>query len=121
MKKVVIICGGREYRNSTRMEEIILEEKPTFIIEGDAPGADKLAGLLAQKLNIDYAAIPALWTARGKSAGPRRNHVMAMVLKALSSNSEMKILAFPGDVGTSNMVTTAELQDIPVRKIDWDD
>ena len=118
-KKLVIIAGGRTYSDKARMREIILEEAPTFIIEGDAPGADRLAGILAQELGIDFIAVPALWKVCGDSAGFRRNKLMAKILVALSGENEMKLIAFPGKVGTPMMVRLAEDLGIPFRKVDW--
>jgi hypothetical protein len=119
-KKLVIIAGGRTYSDKNRMREVILEERPSFIIEGDAPGADQLAGDLAQELGIEYIAVPALWNFLGKKAGSRRNVLMARILVALAGESEKKLIAFPGKIGTPLMVSIAEGLDIPVRKVDWE-
>lgn len=121
-KKLVIIAGGRTYSDKARMKEVILEERPTFIIEGDANGADRLAGIVADELGIAYIKVPALWKAYGKPAGHKRNHLMANLLITLSvaHKSEAKLIAFPGGTGTEGMVMTALSLHIPVRKVDWE-
>jgi len=119
-KKLVIIAGGRSYNNFDRMLEVVKEERPTFIIQGAAPGADTLAGKVAQKLGIPYIAVPALWDFFGKAAGHKRNALMANILMALAGESEKKLIAFPGKVGTPMMVSIAKDLGIPVRKVDWE-
>lgn len=119
-KKLVIIAGGRKYSDLARMVEVIKEERPTFIIEGAAPGADTLAGEAAQKLGIPYITVPALWDFFGKSAGHKRNALMANILLALAGESEKKLIAFPGKIGTPMMVSIAKDLGIPVRKVDWE-
>lgn len=56
----VLICGARDWTN----KEAILEQIPletTVIIEGDATGADKMAGELADELGIEKEVYPAPW------------------------------------------------------------
>lgn len=117
--KLVIVAGGRKYTDLERVLEVLQEESPSFIIEGDATGADTLAGKAAAHLGIDYIKVPALWDARGRSAGHRRNALMARILVKLADGNPMMLIAFPGGTGTAGMVKIAENLNIPVRKVDF--
>lgn len=117
--KLAIVAGGRKYNDLKRVMEVIQEESPTFIIEGDASGADTLAGKAADVLGIDYIKVPALWNARGNPAGHRRNALMARILVKLADGNPMMLIAFPGGTGTAGMVKIAESLNIPVRKVDF--
>ena len=117
--KLAIVAGGRTYSDRNRMREILTEEALTFIIEGDASGADSLAGKLANEIGIDYIKVPALWATRGNSAGHRRNALMARILVKLADGNPIMLIAFPGGTGTAGMVKIAESLNIPVRKVDF--
>lgn len=118
--KLAIIAGGRDYSDFDRVCEIVEEEKLTFIIEGGAKGADLLGKNVAITLGIDFIEVPALWGAYGKSAGMRRNRLMAKLLVKLAGlDTEKLLIAFPGGTGTAGMVKEAEAQGIRVRKVDW--
>lgn len=106
--KVAIVCGGRTFNDYARVKSAILTEMPTFVIEGDAGGADKLAGEVCNDNGIDYVKVPALWDARGKSAGFRRNSVMLKMLQVFGAGNETVVIAMPGGRGTAMMVDLAE-------------
>ncbi len=57
---------------------IALRELPsgTTVIHGDAPGADRIAGFVAELLNFPVRKYPANWTKYGLFAGPTRNQEM---------------------------------------------
>jgi hypothetical protein len=46
------------------------------VIEGEAKGADRLAGIVADELGIPVMKFPAQWGLYGKAAGPIRNQQM---------------------------------------------
>ena len=85
---------------------------PDVIIEGDARGADRMAGEIAKELKIPLEVYPADWNQYGKAAGPIRNTQM------LKEGKPDKVLAFHDDIdsskGTAHMVKIALKAGIPV-------
>ena len=85
------------------------------IIEGDAKGADRLAGKWADLKGIGKAVYPADWDKYGKKAGPIRNKQMLdegkpdCVIAFLTKNSR----------GTRNMVSQADKAGVKVFKVEW--
>lgn len=77
---VVLINGSREFNNYSLLEEKCYEILSPFIekgdkiiiVEGDARGADKLAGRFAKENNFKLEIYPADWSL-GKQAGLLRN------------------------------------------------
>ena len=77
---VVLINGSREFSNYSLLEEkcyeilspFIEKEDKIIIVEGDARGADKLAGRFAKENNFELEIYPADWSL-GKQAGLLRN------------------------------------------------
>lgn len=117
--KLVIVCGGRNYTNFDRVHDAIEEEAPTFIIQGGATGADRLARNVADTLMIPHIEVPALWgKPRILKAGYDRNVLMAKILVRLAGDNEKLVMAFPGGKGTKMMVDIAERMGIPVKLYD---
>lgn len=81
--------------------------KPDMIIEGGAPGADRLARLWSESRGVHCASVCALWGKYGKKAGPLRNAAM------LDLRPDV-VIAFPGGSGTANMVRQAEAAGVRV-------
>lgn len=110
----VIICGGRDYRNSAAVRDQLTklsESKPDLtIIHGAAPGADSLAGTIARELGLTVEAHPANWKKHGRAAGPIRNQEM------LDSGVDL-VVAFPGGHGTQDMISRAKRAGISVHTI----
>lgn len=125
MKKRILVCGGRNYADwlSFRniMEKIASEKfkrsEPdeygnylyeVTIISGAAKGADQMA--------IDWAVINwcnfeeyhALWHIYGNKAGPIRNQQM------IDEGKPDLVIAFPGGVGTKDMVRRSKKAGIEV-------
>ncbi len=96
-----IFCGSRHWNNLQVIENVIIELAPNHIIHGNASGADSVAGLAGQRLDIIVTAVPAQWEKYGRSAGPIRNSVMLDMKPDL-------VVAFhdhlPKSKGTKNMV-----------------
>ncbi len=117
----VLVCGGREYaRTSTQrnlmwktLDDILAHYGQVMIIHGDAPGADRYAGVWAEsKLEgVHCAAVEARWAKLGPKAGSIRNGVMLALEPHL-------VVAFPGGVGTGDMVYKARKANIPVYVIE---
>ena len=111
-----LVCGGRHFTDGAMLNEWLnfyhAEIGITFLVHGDARGADRLAGAWARNHGIPVKAFPAEWIAHGWSAGPRRNQQM------LDSVRVDYVVAFPGSAGTADMVRRAEAYDIPVLPVD---
>jgi hypothetical protein len=109
--KRVIVCGGRDYNDFTTLSAVLTavhrRRGIKEIIEGDAPGADKLAGVWANRNGVRCTRVPAEWDRYGKRAGPRRNHQM------LDLKPDV-VIVFPGKRGTHHMMTIAREANIPV-------
>lgn len=77
---IVLINGSREFNNYSLLEEKCYEILSPFIekgdkiiiVEGDARGADKLAGRFAKENNFELEIYQADWSL-GKQAGLLRN------------------------------------------------
>lgn len=127
----VLVCGGRDYADGRHLiaELDRLHEAMPFsvVIEGDAPGADWMAGShppeqwvrgrfyadpgWAWVRRIPGEHYPADWDRHGKAAGPIRNRQM------LDEGKPDLVIAFPGGRGTANMIEQAERAGVPVRRI----
>lgn len=83
-----LICGDRDWAEPRPIIRLLkrLKARHTgnyqdnhhdlIIIEGEAPGADLLARIHAEALNIHVARVAALWGTRHRGAGPQRNEAM---------------------------------------------
>lgn len=102
----VLICGGRDYTDKENVFDIldVLHSEYEFelVIQGGARGADHLASLWATARNVPQQAFIAEWSKYGRSAGMKRNTRM------LREGKPNLVVAFPGGVGTQNMVTIAK-------------
>lgn len=103
----VLVTGSRTMRDPDFLNSILdffnNTQGISLLIEGGATGADKFAGEWAESRGVPYAVYPALWRARGLSAGPLRNGEM------LKFGKPELVLAFvaDGSKGTKNMITQA--------------
>lgn len=103
----IIVCGGRDFHDREAVFDALrkLQEKHGLIviINGDAPGADRLAQTYATHArNCHLITEPADWKTHGKAAGPIRNQAM------IDKHSPEAVVAFPGGSGTADMVKRAE-------------
>ncbi len=111
----LLICGDRKWKNKKRIFRLLKSNKQRIdvVIEGDATGADKLAGECCMKLGIPYFAMPAHWDFYKKAAGPIRNSWM------LKFGKPDEVWAFHSDIknskGTADMVKRAKREGIVVR------
>lgn len=111
----VLVCGGRDFsdvdtihRTLDRLHKARLID---CVIEGNARGADRIAGYWARKNRIDNRKFNADWTKYGNAAGPIRNQTM--IDKGLPD----VVLAFPGNTGTADMVRRARAAGIEVIEV----
>ena len=112
---VLIVAGPRNFFDREviidNLINAICDIKPTKIITGNATGVDQITAEYCHDLTeITFEVYPALWDKYGRSAGPRRNYLMAM--------AGTHLLAFyNGSPGTSNMIYFAERHDLKIIKV----
>jgi len=111
----VLVCGGRDYSDRYLVGIVLgyLGRSLTIarVIEGDARGADRLAGAWARKYEIENIKFPAEWSKWGKSAGAIRNKQM------LDEGQPDIVVAFPGGRGTAHMARIAREAEVPVFEV----
>lgn len=106
----VIIAGSREIDNYTLLEEAIqaASYNITLIVSGGARGVDQLGELWAKQNGVPIKRYPAEWNLYGKSAGPRRNTLMAQ-------NADALIALWNGKSrGTAHMIQEAQRRGLKV-------
>lgn len=111
----VLVCGGRSFSDCglvfATLDALAKSEVVDCIIEGDAPGADRIAGAWAKRRRVDLRLFPADWAKDGKAAGPRRNQ------KMLDHGKPDLVIAFPGGAGTADMVRRAKAAGVKVHEM----
>ena len=68
----VLVTGGRNFEEWSKVQQLLTEVKPTVVIQGGAPGADRLAAKWADINGVPLVTYPALWK-QGEKAGSTRN------------------------------------------------
>lgn len=121
----VLVCGGREYTGwslvSDLLEKLSLDiwcdnpDEEFVVIQGGAKGADFLAKVWAVDIHANTELVsteeyPANWKKFGRSAGHIRNAEM------LKKGKPDMVLAFPGGVGTADMVEKARAAGVHVEE-----
>ena len=116
---IVLITGGRDYQNQREMFSVLdrlhAERKFTYLMHGDASGADQMSHRWAKKRGVQPVAFEALWGANGTGDGCARNARM------LEFKKPDLCVAFSGGRGTANMMRLArkagveliDVEDIP--------
>lgn len=111
MSVVAIVTGSRDWTDRTALEEVLDELKPAMVIQGGAKGADQQSREWCDRTGTPCIEVPALWTAHGKAAGPKRNALMLRVAQALAAarNMAVEVVAcpLPNSVGTKHMTGLA--------------
>jgi hypothetical protein len=107
----VLVCGGRDYTNKRKVWHWIGNMAPGVVITGCANGADALAREYARTMNVPLEVFYADWDKHGRAAGPMRNERM------LEKGRPNMVLAFPGGMGTRDMVQRAMAAGIPVMEV----
>jgi len=112
----VLVCGGRGFSDCKlvfdTLDRLAKSEVVDCIIEGDAPGVDRMAGAWAKRRRVDLRLFPADWQTYGRAAGPIRNR------KMLDEGKPDLVIAFPGGRGTANMVEQAERAGVRVIRLE---
>lgn len=116
----LLVCGSRDWTDvallASAVERVVAEHGQdragVVLIEGDARGADRLAGALARTRGWQLETYPADWQRHGRSAGLRRNARM------LQQGRPERVIAFTDDLaasrGTADMVRRARGAGLPV-------
>jgi hypothetical protein len=111
----LLVCGGRRFSDRTLLNQTLDALQKTEIIdvliEGNATGADRLAGCWARTRQIDNLKFPADWAKHGRAAGPIRNQ------KMLTEGRPDLVIAFAGGKGTSDIVKRARAAGVIVIEI----
>lgn len=109
----VAVTGSRRWTDRLAITSALeaLEPFLAVVIEGGAPGADRIAGQWAAQARyrgIGWVRFPADWKTYGKAAGPRRNAEMVAWLLGAEDRCDWQpyYLAFPlpDSKGTWDMV-----------------
>ena len=123
----VLVCGGRHYADEKKLFETLsrinITERITCIINGGAPGADFLSTLWAIRNKTASKSIPAKWKdlevegAVIKTGRFGDYNCMAGFTRNQKMIDEEKIdlvVAFPGGMGTADMVNRAREANVHV-------
>jgi len=115
----LIVAGSRTFKDysllSRKLDALLSrwvgQGKEIIIISGGAKGADALGQAYARKRGFNCTVVPAEWNKYGRSAGYRRNEVMAAMADA--------VVAFwdGSSPGTSHMIRLARERRLPLRII----
>jgi predicted Rossmann-fold nucleotide-binding protein len=113
MKSRILICGGRDWHQITEFNAHLQSVRHLFapafcVIEGGATGVDTLARNWAKHNGLCCMTVRANWDLYGNRAGSLRNTWM------LQFGMPDLVIAFPGGVGTNNMVQQAKKAGIDV-------
>ena len=107
----ILVCGSRHLKDEELVYRTLDAYRPTYIIHGNAAGADDLAGRWAEANEVRVMPFPADWGTFDRAAGPIRNKQMLqegkpdLVIAFLATNSR----------GTANMIQQATKAGIPTR------
>ena len=112
----LLVCGSRDWIDKNLIREHIKAlSNIEVIIEGDARGADRLAGEISEELEIPLLKFPARWHQFGYTAGVLRNKQM------LDEGKPDLVLAFHDDIqsskGTKHMLKIAKDSQVTTRLI----
>lgn len=101
----LLVCGGRTFTDDRELDRVLSTIHRTrgisYLIQGEAPGADSLAKGWAHSMRIpvsDRDDFTANWELLGPRAGHRRNQLM------LDEGKPDLGVAFPGGAGTRDMM-----------------
>lgn len=114
----ILVCGGRDFNNLGLFNEAMLNIVHEYglghtIIEGNAKGADRIAGNFAENHGWGLEVYPADWDQYGSRAGYIRNAQM------LREGKPDLVVAFPGGRGTKMMIELAEKAGVKVIKYEY--
>ena len=117
----IIIAGGRKFIDSENLIEIEMTQlcmehdlDDIQIISGGAKGADNEGEKFARKHNTNLAIFPAQWDMYGKSAGYKRNKMMA-------EHADVLLAFWDGkSKGTEHMINIARDKGLKVVVVNYE-
>lgn len=104
----VLVCGGRAYKDTLKVFEVLDALSPTEICQGGALGADFIAKSWALIRCVPCTEYKAEWSKYGRAAGPMRNELM------IDSFKPDLVVAFKGGNGTRSMLGLARKRGVEV-------
>jgi hypothetical protein len=112
---VVAVTGTRNGRHGD-VERALDKVRPRLVVVGCCPtGVDRAAREWCQHNGVIAVVVTAVWTPGGhldRSAGPRRNSIMADVAKAMGASV---CLAFPDDDSRGTWDAVSKMKRAGVR------
>lgn len=98
----LLVAGSRSFNDYAMLSQCLDYElstqvkngKKIVIVEGDANGADKLAGRYAEEHGYELVKMPADWNKHGKSAGYKRNEAMHLKIASCTGNNHRGCICF---------------------------
>lgn len=107
----ILVCGGRNFRDSKLLEDTLSQYTFTVLITGMDKGADSLAWYWAKNKSIPVLEFFPNWAKYRKEAGFVRNTQM------LVEGKPDLVIAFPGGSGTDMMCRIARRAGVEVVNI----
>jgi hypothetical protein len=119
---LLLVCGGRDYADSAHVFGVLDRLQPLAVVHGacgvdaDQPrwallrGADRLAEAWCTGRQVPAIRVPARWSALGRRAGAVRNQQLLELYRPAL------LVAFPGHLGTADLVLRARAAGLPVWK-----
>ena len=113
----VIVAGSRKFVDYNlleyKLDKLLINKSDVCIISGGAKGADTLGERYAKEKSLDIVVIEADWNRYGKSAGYKRNIVMA-------KQADACVVFWDGkSKGSKHMIDIAKEFEIPVRVVEY--
>jgi predicted Rossmann-fold nucleotide-binding protein len=112
---VILVCGGRKYKDRYRLYSILnklhKDRGIDKLVQGGGTGADELAKQWAKTHGVPVETYDADWDNFGNPAGPMRNQRM------LDEEKPDAVIGFPGGVGTADMLRRAKAAYIKIWQI----
>ena len=115
----LLITGSRRWADERAIDQQIrlTRDELEVVIEGEAPGADRLARAAAERWGVPVLPFPADWREHGRAAGPIRNERM------LREGRPTCVVAFSDDFsnprsGTRHMCRIAVEAGVPVTLVE---
>lgn len=114
----VLVCGGRNFADrdllTRTLNSLAKANVIDAVIEGNARGADRMAGYWARNrciYNQKFGITSEEWNRLGSAAGPIRNARM------LAEGCPDLVVAFQGGRGTADIVRQARSAGVPVMSV----
>ena len=112
----IIVAGNRTYKNHQHIYQVLdaIVQKGDIVLQGGAPGVDRVARAWARTHGVACQEFPADWEGAGSAAGRMRNAQMARHGDAL--------VAFWDGVspGTGSMIRCMQLVGKPIHFVRYD-